>query len=184
MNLKAIKLDALPRLPIEQRFRLPGIPAIYFVMYQNQVLYVGKAKHLRNRWVDHHRLDEMMGYPLEIRWMRYPVHLLDSAEEAAIAITQPPMNQNLLRAPCVLRLSELIDENGKLTMPSDEITRSATYGITVPADMLNVLARQARAERKAVGRYVREIALYSLQVQVAMLEELGLEVTVAPKEAQ
>lgn len=39
--------------------RLPECCAIYFAIAREQVLYVGQATNLRNRWQNHHRLPQL-----------------------------------------------------------------------------------------------------------------------------
>lgn len=40
----------MPTIPLKERSRLPRKPGIYWVMSGGQVIYVGKANNLRDRW--------------------------------------------------------------------------------------------------------------------------------------
>ncbi|WP_206756633.1 MULTISPECIES: GIY-YIG nuclease family protein [Oscillatoriales] len=50
------EFSTLPNLKLADRQRLPECSAIYFAIARDQVLYVGLATNLRNRWQNHHRL--------------------------------------------------------------------------------------------------------------------------------
>lgn len=63
-------LSKFPSLKLSERHKLPEFPAIYFAVSNEQILYVGLTKNLRNRWQNHHRLPQ-----LELVNKRYEVKL-------------------------------------------------------------------------------------------------------------
>jgi excinuclease UvrABC nuclease subunit len=76
---------------------LPKISGIYKVIdANNNVLYIGQAKNIYNRWNHgHHKLSKiisMYGINAYITWVQIPEWLLNRAESAAIAFYQPPLN--------------------------------------------------------------------------------------------
>lgn len=180
MRLTKIKLDVLPRLPLSDRLKLPNISGIYFIVYKDRVLYVGKAKSLARRWTGrHHRLEEFKGYEVEIRWLAWPESELVEGERTAIALLSPPLNQNQLTGNSAYRFPDLIDSDGNLSIPELKATRPISYNIQVPAAIVNVLALQAAQRGKPVGQFIKECAGYGLEVQAALTS--NLELTVKPK---
>jgi len=53
------EFNTFPNLRLSERQRLPECSSIYFATARDQVLYVGLAKNLRNRWQNHHRLPQL-----------------------------------------------------------------------------------------------------------------------------
>ncbi len=54
MEIENINIHSLPSLKIPERYNLPEIGAVYFVLSENNdVEYIGKAKNLRKRWRSH-----------------------------------------------------------------------------------------------------------------------------------
>jgi excinuclease UvrABC nuclease subunit len=48
-------LNNLPFVTFDNRKSLPNAPAVYFVISRwKEVLYVGRTRHLRGRWMNHH----------------------------------------------------------------------------------------------------------------------------------
>jgi hypothetical protein len=173
MRLKKIKLNALPRLLLSERQRLPHISGIYFSVYEGRVLYVGKAKSLMKRWAGrHHRLDEFKGYDVEIRWLACSESDLVAGERSAIALLNPPLNQNQLTGNTAYRFADLLDAEGRLSIPEIKATRAISYSIKVPADIITALAAQATQKGKPVGLYIKECAVYGLEVQAALTDKL------------
>ncbi len=95
MTASAINPAALPSLPLEERKRLPGTAAIYFVLSDDTVLYVGKATNLYQRWDAHHRLKQLNEHGgCRIAWMTVDdAGLLDEMERACIAHFEPVLNR-------------------------------------------------------------------------------------------
>ena len=70
------EFGTLPNLRLSERAILPECSAIYFVIARDQVLYVGLAINLRNRWQNHHRFPQLavLNKRCEVRlfWLSYP----------------------------------------------------------------------------------------------------------------
>jgi excinuclease UvrABC nuclease subunit len=55
-----IDLKQLPSILLEDRKSLPNLIAVYFVLDDNDnVLYIGQAKNVRNRWLGHHKTNQL-----------------------------------------------------------------------------------------------------------------------------
>jgi GIY-YIG catalytic domain len=96
MNLAEIDPLALPSLPLLNRSQLPNLPAIYFVITDEQVIYIGRTSNLRQRWVDHHLLKQKaLGEILvKVAWLSCSdINLLPSIELALIEYFQPCLNR-------------------------------------------------------------------------------------------
>lgn len=53
-NVDKIDIHSLPSLPIPERYNLPLIGSVYFVLSEgDEVLYIGKTKRLFQRWKAH-----------------------------------------------------------------------------------------------------------------------------------
>ena len=87
----------LPNLKLSERQRLPECSAIYFVIARDQVLYVGLATNLRNRWQTHHRLPQLeaVNQRSEVRlfWLSCAQNQLPDLERQYIEYYCPTLNQ-------------------------------------------------------------------------------------------
>lgn len=95
MNTAAINPFKLPTISLSQRKHLPLVCAVYFVLHDNKVVYVGKATVLRQRWDSHHRIKEFKNLPGEVRiaWHKSDSpELIDELEKSMIARFKPSMN--------------------------------------------------------------------------------------------
>jgi excinuclease UvrABC nuclease subunit len=55
---------------LTQKEKLPTCPAVYFVLSnQREILYIGRANNLRNRWQNHHRFTQVNRLGARIAWM-------------------------------------------------------------------------------------------------------------------
>lgn len=95
-------IDALPALNLCERKRLPECAAIYFVRSDDgTVLYIGRARNLRQRWAQHHRTAQLMTYPgVSLAWLSVDdPALLDEIERACIAYFSPLLNGTESHSP-------------------------------------------------------------------------------------
>ncbi|NJN89532.1 MAG: GIY-YIG nuclease family protein [Leptolyngbyaceae cyanobacterium SL_5_14] len=90
-----MKLDALPSLPLVKRTGLPECAGIYFAVAAEQVLYIGQAINLRNRWKGHHRYRQLLQMGCDrLCWLQVnEVGFLDDLEMALIRYFKPVLNQ-------------------------------------------------------------------------------------------
>jgi len=94
MNATYVVLPELPSLPLDERKRLPDMAAIYFVLADDTVLYIGQSISLRQRWLAHHRLAQLNARGgCRIAWLTVDdASLLDELERACIAYFNPVLN--------------------------------------------------------------------------------------------
>jgi hypothetical protein len=94
---------SLPSLTLSDRLLLPRASGVYFVLCDEEVLYIGKARSLHLRWkgTAHHRLPQLIGVPGErIAWLSVDdAALCDEVERACIAHFAPPLNQAPVQRP-------------------------------------------------------------------------------------
>jgi DNA-binding Xre family transcriptional regulator len=92
IDVTTIDPTALPCLPVAMRKQLPACPSIYFVMEDGEPVYIGRSINLNNRWVSHHRLNQLSS-DASISWLEVsdPL-LLDGIERALIDYFCPRLN--------------------------------------------------------------------------------------------
>ncbi|HAG85809.1 MAG TPA: excinuclease ABC C subunit domain-containing protein, partial [Cyanobacteria bacterium UBA12227] len=84
----------LPSLPLNERSHLPYCPAVYFVVANNNVLYIGQTANLHDRWLAHHRWGQLkeLNELVRIAWLECGEHhLLTEIEAALISHFEPPL---------------------------------------------------------------------------------------------
>jgi predicted GIY-YIG superfamily endonuclease len=95
MNIADINPLALPSLPLSDRFKLPNLPAIYFVISGEQIIYIGQTTSLTRRFLSHHKLKEFIGASPEpcVAWLECnDLSLLKQIEYALIKHFAPTSN--------------------------------------------------------------------------------------------
>lgn len=69
----SLDLSILPWVPLQAKLNLPELQSVYFVLgTANEVLYVGKAINLRQRWNvgAHHKMASFLAFPdVRIAWL-------------------------------------------------------------------------------------------------------------------
>ena len=93
---KSIKAnpDTFPWVKLEDRAQLPEIRACYFVLHGDQVLYIGRTKDLKKRWVSHHILrNYKLPDSIKIAWYEaQPNWSLEKMERSLIKDYKPTIN--------------------------------------------------------------------------------------------
>lgn len=91
------EFTTLPNIKLSERQRLPDCSAIYFAIVSDQVLYVGLATNLRNRWQNHHRFPQLdaVSKKREVRlfWLACNQSDLNDLERQYIEHYCPVLNQ-------------------------------------------------------------------------------------------
>jgi hypothetical protein len=91
------EFGTLPNLKLSERQRLPECSAIYFAIARDQVLYVGLATNLRNRWQSHHRLPQLEAInrrcEVKLFWFGCLQSQLNELERQYIEYYCPTLNQ-------------------------------------------------------------------------------------------
>ncbi len=144
MNITEINPLALPSLPLGERSQLPNLPAIYFVLNGESVLYIGRTVNLSQRWVSHHRYEEISQLKLaKIAWLECSdPALLNEIEQALISYFLPPLNgRNPTSAFPLSRIT--VDIRGL----REEMERLATSEERSLSSMARILISEALASR-------------------------------------
>lgn len=90
---------ALASLPLADRGQLPSVSAIYFVLKDDQVLYIGETSNLYQRWLAHHRWNQLQAKAEQVRiaWLECSkISLLSEIEKALIKHFQPSLNNSVV----------------------------------------------------------------------------------------
>lgn len=88
---------ALPYLAYKNKVNLPNSPGIYYVLNRSkrEIVYIGRAKNIRNRWKKHHRDWDVGIYDdgrITIAWEIYPENHLKELETKRIQEFKPIIN--------------------------------------------------------------------------------------------
>ena len=87
-------MEIFSQTSLDDKHLLPERPGVYFVHIGNKVLYIGKARNLKRRWVNHQKfpaLDEMVG-DITISYLVMSEDLLTDMERGFITMFDPPLN--------------------------------------------------------------------------------------------
>jgi hypothetical protein len=97
INPADINLDQLPRVAITEANSLPNIPALYFCISDNDLLYLGITHDLNRRWQAHHKTIELISHPkVKIHWLAIAVaDISTKLERTFIQHWQPALNKRL-----------------------------------------------------------------------------------------
>jgi predicted GIY-YIG superfamily endonuclease/energy-coupling factor transporter ATP-binding protein EcfA2 len=122
----------LQNLPVGK----PNASGIYFIFHQNQLVYIGAARNIQQRFDGHHHIRYLLKdqYPGETVEIRYYEHLADwqdliKLENYLIQIHQPSLNQTTLRTECQdsqklkLKLAATF-QYGVFSRPQPELTEN------------------------------------------------------------
>ena len=120
---------SLPFLNLDERDQLPGLRACYFVLQDNQILYIGRANNLRKRWISHHILrNYILPGSTKIAWYEAkPNWSLEKMEKSLIEFYKPAIN-----VPCkpgdtvrlVINIPESLHRNLKKKAADEGISMS------------------------------------------------------------
>lgn len=78
----------------DDKSHLPNLPAVYFVLGDKQLLYIGMTIDLKQRFLGHHRMSDFLGTAEYILWANPKDNQsLQQAENDFIAAFQPPLNK-------------------------------------------------------------------------------------------
>lgn len=95
---ESINPQSLPSLPFERRGSLPEHSAVYFVLQDDRILYIGRTVNLMKRWRSHPRKYQFKDTTsaIKIAWLKCSdPKLLPSIEIALIHFFKPEFNESL-----------------------------------------------------------------------------------------
>jgi hypothetical protein len=90
----SIEMSTLTQINFQDRQLLPKVCAVYIVLnHRAESLYVGKAKNLRSRWNNHHRLhDCIKNNAHKIAWIECDESEMPKLEQEIMLQTRPLLN--------------------------------------------------------------------------------------------
>lgn len=133
----------LPSISYDQKARLPYKPGVYFVVDSDDtVVYVGKSRDIRMRWLNHELRGRVKNGNYTIRWMEVPIHKLDSTEQVFIDQYRPAWNKTPRRyGPRLGSHYVSIDEDTDIAI--DRVARElSTSRSAVVREAVNLLIKQ------------------------------------------
>lgn len=93
--LESLDIAALPSLPLSDRASLPKVSAVYFVLEERVVIYVGSTENLSKRWKAHNKLKQLEARlgELRIAWLEVKAaSIVTAIENAMIKLFEPEFN--------------------------------------------------------------------------------------------
>lgn len=112
MKIENINIHSLPSLIIPERFNLPEVGAVYFVLSENnEVEYIGKAKKLYKRWRKHECCIDMDSpKTCRVAWIEVAdeIERVEIEKQFIISI-KPRLNSQNKSAPKPIINSDLFD---------------------------------------------------------------------------
>lgn len=93
--MEAPDISTLPSVAFSSRHELPSESGIYFALSAaGEVLYIGKAANIADRWIRHHRSQQMQEIAsARIAWLTISeTDMLADVERALITYFAPPLN--------------------------------------------------------------------------------------------
>jgi hypothetical protein len=88
----SISVNDLPSVEFSDRLSVPDFAAVYFVLdASSDVLYIGSARSLRGRWLQHNKIDIFQHFGAErIAWLA--LDSIRAVEKQLITLMNPPLN--------------------------------------------------------------------------------------------
>lgn len=95
---ETINLESLPSVELESKSKseLPEQSAIYFAIdSQGTIQYIGRSSNLKNRWINHHRFNQLKSLGgVRIAYLFSDSDLLPKVEKALIDWFKPILNNS------------------------------------------------------------------------------------------
>lgn len=94
-----IDLSTLPSVAFTSKKTLPQCCGIYFVLNEDEILYIGKTVNLLQRWKSHHKLEMIKEFEnsdnFRIAWLEIEnQNILEETEIALITHFKPKLNKH------------------------------------------------------------------------------------------
>lgn len=88
--------NTFPSLKLSEKEKLPECSGIYFAIANNQILYIGQSRNIKNRWQNHHRLPQLekINKRCEVKlfWLECNQNQLNEIEKQYINYYYPGLN--------------------------------------------------------------------------------------------
>ena len=111
-----MNLDDLPYVCFSDLWLLPNASGIYFALNSDgDVLYIGLAKNIAKRWLNHHRLTDLQEFNCNrVAWQLCDEASLELSERDALLKFRPLLNGVAMRrtvAPKQLKTSSNLEDD-------------------------------------------------------------------------
>lgn len=109
---ETIDISALEAIALTDKGKFPDIPVVYFVLSQfKEILYIGKAVSLKNRYMWHHKYDELtiLGN-VTVAWLPTLKDELVKLEKSCIQHFKPSLNKTNTKPPVLSTSYRLTQE--------------------------------------------------------------------------
>lgn len=140
-GIEEINPLSLPSLPLADKKQLPNCAAIYFVLENSEVIYIGQASSLVLRWLNHHKFKALKarGSEIKIAWLECSEQaLLPSIEFALIKWFKPELNKRHHVSRNHVALSKKV------------------YGVRLPIDLEPIILKLAGDD---ISTWLRQAAI-------------------------
>lgn len=129
-------LENLPYIEFNCLKELPEVSAIYFVKKQKEYLYIGKTKNLAQRWLAHHRYQELKALNADkLEWLVIKdLNIIDDLEQKFIEQLKPFLNG------CKIKPTNTDLSQQDLDIDKPKMVRFQIYLCQADATMLRELA--------------------------------------------
>lgn len=141
-------LQGLPSVSLADRAYLPPAPGVYIAATADQLLYVGQSINMCDRWVQHHQLDRLMGFPgVRLYYMLVSEALCGQLEAALIRQFTPLLNGNNGELP----LSDRIRRSGRKPKLTLTVSEDAKAGLQKVVHELGLRSISELVEKIGTG---------------------------------
>lgn len=156
INPETLDLSTLPWLPLEEKSAFPKQSAIYFAIdSQGDIQYIGRSVNVKQRWMQHHKFDELQAIGgVRIAYLFLDADLLSIVEAALIEWFHPPLNERFARNP----IKNHQKKEGKMYVSIDvsKWYPKDSLGNFMP---INAVFESIKGTSNEVGRYTLALAL-------------------------
>ncbi|MEI2582370.1 GIY-YIG nuclease family protein [Scytonema sp. PRP1] len=151
MNASTIDPLTLPSLPLGERKQLPRCSAVYFVLAENRILYIGKTVNLLQRWAAHHRWSEFVKlFPtVRIAWLECSDEtLLTEIEPLLIKEFSPELNGKKCSVALAVEVKAFVTEEVRNLFKAACARKGSTMSDTLTA-FIEEFIKEDEEERNA-----------------------------------
>ena len=139
-NIENFNLSELPSVELLEKEKLPTTAGIYFVVdSNNQIWYIGQAQNLKNRWINHHRYDQLEKInkknSIKLKWYKCENNkdILNRLENYFIDTYYPILNQTKVElkqvTPTEINLRETLVKISKYVIICGYEKNSNIFGL-------------------------------------------------------
>lgn len=180
LNPASVDIASLPQLPLKHAQSLPPIPALYFCINGEEVLYIGITANLQVRWRSHHKTIELFNYPdPEIRWLAITTENVSTIlERRFVEYWKPKLNQRLPSLglePDFIKIYNDADLNIFSSLPARSFDILLTMALMMEFDnslLLNTrrkheIANYVKIQPQTLDNYLCEIVAGGLLIRIS-----------------